>query len=132
MTDLTEYVDAAARALRAAERPNGPGFDEVTPLEQYRYREYVTPLVAAVAPLIERDARAAALEEAAGQCDVDAGDWYGTYVFADIDADMAVIRAAMQGRGKDIDNVSAHMFRRALRARARILRDRAQAIREGR
>lgn len=27
---------------------------------------------------------------------------------------------------------SAHMFRRALRARARILRDRAQAIREGR
>lgn len=56
-----------------------------------------------------------------------------TDIFADIDAgDMAVIRAAMQGRGKDIDNVSAHMFRQALKARARILRDRAQAIREGR
>ena len=81
----------------------------------------------------DRAIRAAALEEAAGQCEADAGDWYGTDIFADIDAgDMAVIRAAMQGRGKDIDNVSAHMFRRALLARARILRDRAQAVREDR
>lgn len=44
----------------------------------------------------------------------------------------AVEHGAMQGRGKDVDNVSAHMFRQALKARARILRDRAQAIREGR
>ena len=82
------------------------------------------------APLIERDAKAAALEEASGQCEADASDWYG--IFADIDdGDLVAIRLAMQERGKDIDNVSAHMFRRALHARARILRDRAQAIREG-
>lgn len=61
MTDLTEYVEAAARA----EWPNGPGFDALTPLQQHNYRQAVTPIVAAVAPLIERDARAAALEEAA-------------------------------------------------------------------
>lgn len=94
------------------------------------YRHAVTPIVAAVAPLIERDSRAAALEEAAGECEADASDWYG--IFADIDdGDLVAIRLAMQERGKDIDNVSAHMFRRALHARARILRDRAQAIREG-
>ncbi len=65
MTDLTEYVDAAARALLAAKWPNGPDFDALTPLQQHNYRQAVTPIVAAVAPLIERDARAAALEEAA-------------------------------------------------------------------
>ena len=78
----------------------------------------------------DRAIRAAALEEAAGECEADASDWYG--IFADIDdGDLVAIRLAMQERGKDIDNVSAHMFRRALHARARILRDRAQAIREG-
>lgn len=64
MADLTEYVDAAARALRAAEWPP-PGhatFDQLTPLEQHRYRDAVTPVVAAVASLIEREARAAARE----------------------------------------------------------------------
>ncbi len=65
MADLTEYVDAAARTLLAVEWPNGPGFDALTPLQQNNYRHAVTPIVAAVAPLIERDARAAALEEAA-------------------------------------------------------------------
>ena len=130
MADLTEYVDAAARTLLAVEWPNGPGFDALTPLQQHNYRQAVTPIVAAVAPLIERDAKAAALEEASGQCEADASDWYG--IFADIDdGDLVAIRLAMQERGKDIDNVSAHMFRRALHARARILRDRAQAIREG-
>lgn len=73
VTDLTEYVDAAARAMYAhqplmcppeAEWTNGPDFDDgLTPLQQCNYREAVTPIVAAVAPLIERDARAAALEE---------------------------------------------------------------------
>ena len=65
MTDLTEYVDAAARTLLAVEWPNGPDFDALRPLQQNNYRHAVTPIVAAVAPLIERDARAAALEEAA-------------------------------------------------------------------
>lgn len=63
MTDLTEYVEVAARALRADEWPNGADFDVLTPLQQHNYRQAVTPVVAAVAPLIERDARAAALEE---------------------------------------------------------------------
>lgn len=65
MADLTEYVDAAARTLLAVEWPNGPDFDALRPLQQNNYRHAVTPIVAAVAPLIERDARAAALEEAA-------------------------------------------------------------------
>lgn len=109
VTDLTEYVDAAARAMYAHQWTNGPDFDDgLTPLQQCNYREAVTPIVAAAAPLIERDARAAALEEAAEQCEADASDWYGTDIY-----------------------VSAHMFRRALEARARILRDSAQAIREG-
>lgn len=68
MADLTEYVDAAARTLLAVEWPNGPDFDALRPLQQNNYRHAVTPIVAAVAPLIERDARAAALEEAAA-CD---------------------------------------------------------------
>lgn len=134
MTDLTEYVDAAARALAAACRVDyGPPWEAMAPDDRGAYRNHVTPLVAAVAPLIERDARAAALEDASAQCEADASDWYGTDIFADIDdGDIVAIRAAMQGRGKDIDNVSAHMFRRALKARAHILRDRAQDIREDR
>ena len=134
MTDLTEYVDAAARAYyehaEGQYRPDGLRWEDVKPIGQLAYRDAMAPIVAAVAPLIERDARAAALEEAAGECEADASDWYG--IFADIDdGDLVAIRLAMQERGKDIDNVSAHMFRRALHARARILRDRAQAIREG-
>lgn len=64
MTDLTEYVDAAARAYMTA-GSHGITWDELTPVSQHGYRQAVTPVVAAVAPLIERDARAAALEEAA-------------------------------------------------------------------
>ena len=67
MADLTEYVDAAARTLLAVEWPNGPDFDALRPLQQNNYRHAVTPIVAAVAPLIERDSRAAALEEAAAE-----------------------------------------------------------------
>ncbi len=64
MADLTEYVDAAARAMYADYCP-GRDFDALTTLEQLAFRESVTPIVAAVAPLIERDSRVAALEEAA-------------------------------------------------------------------
>ena len=52
MADLTEYVDAAARTLLAVEWPNGPDFDALRPLQQNNYRHAVTPIVAAVAPLI--------------------------------------------------------------------------------
>lgn len=79
---------------------------------------------------VDREARAAALDEAAAKCEANAADWYGTDLFGDInDGDKAAIRAAMQERGKDIDNVAAYMFRQALHVRARILRDRARAIR---
>ncbi len=64
MTDLTKCVDAAARALYTQQWP-GKVYDALTPLVQHQYRECVTPVVAAVAPLIEREAKAAALEEAA-------------------------------------------------------------------
>ena len=66
MADLTEYVDAAARAQFAHDCPTR-SFDALSQLEQYAYRLAVTPIVAAVAPLIERDAKVAALEEAAEQ-----------------------------------------------------------------
>lgn len=81
---------------------------------------------------VDREARAAALDEAAAECEANATDWYGTDLFGDINGgDKAAIRAAMQERGKDIDSVAAHMFRRALQVRARVLRVRARAIREG-
>jgi len=67
MTDLTEYVDAAARARYADHCPTR-SFDALSRLEQWAYRLDVTPIVAAIAPLIERDARAAELEAAAA-CD---------------------------------------------------------------
>lgn len=79
MTDLTEYVEVAARALRADEWPNGADFDVLTPLQQHNYRQAVTPVVAAVAPLIERDARAAALEEAADELELPGSGASGYY-----------------------------------------------------
>jgi len=69
VADLTEYVDAAARAMYADHCPRHD-WDALDPLRQLAYRQSVTPVVAAVAPLIERDARAAALEEAAGEISV--------------------------------------------------------------
>ena len=62
MTDLTEYVDAAARAYYSncsRNRPDGLRWEDVKPIGQLAYRDAMAPVVAAVAPLIERDARAA-------------------------------------------------------------------------
>ena len=106
MTDLTEYVEAAARA----EWPNGPGFDALTPLQQHNYRQAVTPIVAAVAPLIERDAKAAALEEAAGECRTERR-W----------------QTEREDRRLPPDSVKARML-----VVENLLRDRAKRIREGR
>ena len=110
MTDLTEYVEDAARALRADEWPTGADFDVLTPLQQHTYRQAVTPVVAAVAPLIERDARAAALEEAAGECRTERR-W----------------QTEREDRRLPPDSVKARMF-----VLENLLRDRAQDIREGR
>lgn len=108
MTDLTEYVDAAARAMYADYCP-GRDWGALSPLQQLAFRESVTPIVAAVAPLIEREAKAAALEEAAGEFSLpgsDAGGYYGGYCQA----------------GYHEAETHAETW----------LRDRARAIREGR
>ncbi len=110
MADLTEYVDAAARTLLAVEWPNGPDFDALRPLQQNNYRHAVTPIVAAVAPLIERDSRAAALEEAAGECRTERR-W----------------QTEREDRRLPPDSVKARML-----VVENLLRDRAKRIREGR
>ena len=72
---------------------------------------------------VARAAEAAALKVAADECEANARDWYGTDIFRDVDsADLAAVRSAMQAKGKDIDNLSAWYFRRALTMRADILR----------
>lgn len=109
MTDLTKCVDAAARALYTQQWP-GKVYDALTPLVQHQYRECVTPVVAAVAPLIERDARAAALEEAAGECRTERR-W----------------QTEREYRRLPPDSVKARMF-----VVENLLRDRAKRIREDR
>ena len=72
---------------------------------------------------VARAAETAALRVAADECEANARDWYGTDIFRDVDsADLAAVRSAMQAKGKDIDNLSAWYFRRALTMRADILR----------
>lgn len=66
MTDLTEAVEAAARAYYAQQWP-GKDFDALTPLEQLNWRETVAPVVAAVAPLITEAAKAEARREYAAE-----------------------------------------------------------------
>ena len=71
---------------------------------------------------VARAAEAAALKVAADECEANARDWYGTDIFRDVDsADLAAVRSAMQAKGKDIDNLSAWYFRRALTTRGAIL-----------
>jgi hypothetical protein len=78
---------------------------------------------------VARAAEAAALKVAADECEANARDWYGTDIFRDVDsADLAAVRSAMQAQGKDIDNLSAWYFRRALTARADILRRTADEL----
>ena len=61
--DLTEAVEAAARAYyehaEGQYRPDGLRWEDVKPIGQLAYRDAMAPVVAAVASLIERDARAA-------------------------------------------------------------------------
>ena len=74
-------------------------------------------------------ARPIILREVADECEADARDWYGTDIFRDVDsADLAAVRSAMQAKGKDIDNLSAWYFRRALIVRADILRRMADEL----
>ena len=76
---------------------------------------------------VARAAEAAALKVAADECEANARDWYG--IFGDVDsADLAAVRSAMQAKGKDIDNLSAWYFRRALTMRAAILRRMADEL----
>ena len=78
---------------------------------------------------VARAAEAAALKVAADECEANARDWYGTDIFRDVDsADLAAVRSAMQAKGKDIDNLSAWYFRRALTMRAAILRRMADEL----
>lgn len=78
---------------------------------------------------VARAAEAAALRAAADECEANARDWYGTDIFRDVDsADLAAVRSAMQAKGKDIDNLSAWYFRRALTMRADILRRTADEL----
>jgi len=78
---------------------------------------------------VARAAEAAALKVAADECEANARDWYGTDIFRDVDsADLAAVRSAMQAKGKDIDNLSAWYFRRALTMRADILRRTADEL----
>jgi hypothetical protein len=78
---------------------------------------------------VARAAEAAALRVAADECEANARDWYGTDIFRDVDsADLAAVRSAMQAKGKDIDNLSAWYFRRALTMRADILRRTADEL----
>lgn len=78
---------------------------------------------------VARAAEAAALKVAADECEANARDWYGTDIFRDVDsADLAAVRSAMQAKGKDIDNLSAWYFRRALTMRAGILRRMADEL----
>ena len=78
---------------------------------------------------VARAAEAAALKVAADECEANARDWYGTDIFGDVgSADLAAVRSAMQAKGKDIDNLSAWYFRRALTMRAAILRRMADEL----
>jgi len=78
---------------------------------------------------VARAAETAALKVAADECEANARDWYGTDIFRDVDsADLAAVRSAMQAKGKDIDNLSAWYFRRALTMRADILRRMADEL----
>ena len=78
---------------------------------------------------VARAAETAALRVAADECEANARDWYGTDIFRDVDsADLAAVRSAMQAKGKDIDNLSAWYFRRALTMRADILRRTADEL----
>ena len=78
---------------------------------------------------VARAAEIAALKVAADECEANARDWYGTDIFGDVDsADLAAVRSAMQAKGKDIDNLSAWYFRRALTMRADILRRTADEL----
>lgn len=72
MTDLTDAVDAAARAWHKriqddrmdAGRFKDDGtpitWDDLTPLDQHAFRSLVLPIVTAAAPLIAAQAREAA------------------------------------------------------------------------
>lgn len=53
MIDLTEAVDAAARA-RCAQNYPGSDFDDLPAMARHAFRELVAPIVAAAAPIIER------------------------------------------------------------------------------
>ena len=78
---------------------------------------------------VARAAEAAALRAAADECEANARDWYGADIFGDVgSADLAAVRATMQAKGKDIDNLSAWYFRRALTMRAAILRRMADEL----
>ena len=78
---------------------------------------------------VARAAEIAALKVAADECEANARDWYGIDIFRDVDsADLAAVRSAMQAKGKDIDNLSAWYFRRALTMRADILRRTADEL----
>lgn len=117
MTDLTEYVEVAARSLRLDMTSGMCTLGEVCTLcdcwdsagQDAYARSFARNAMAAVAPLIERDARAAALEEAADELDLPGSDASGYYA-----------SEAVGG------------YREAERHAEAWLRDRAQALREGR
>ena len=80
-----------------------------------------------------RDAqtRADECDQIAQQCLEHVSEWYGTDIFRDVDeGDLAAVRTALQARGKDIDNLSAFIYRRALTARYSVIRERACEHRE--
>lgn len=72
--DLTEAVEAAARTLYEAQRASvsaadpmislvGVPWDQAPAIVQYEWRETVTPLITATAPLIAQQAREQAAQE---------------------------------------------------------------------
>jgi hypothetical protein len=69
--DLTEAVDAAARAHMAAQYARrGVDWDDLPALDKHAFREFVTPLVSAAAPFIAEQAQGLTVvcaESCAGQ-----------------------------------------------------------------
>lgn len=79
MTDLTEAVEAAARA-HVERLPHAIAWQDLTPLVQHDVRQDFAPIVAAVAPLIEAETKRAYAEELvrrlqAPMVDFDVNSW---------------------------------------------------------
>lgn len=65
MIDLTEAVDAAARARCAQGNPEAD-FDDLPAMTRHAFRELVAPIVTAAAPTTHAELRGAARPEALG------------------------------------------------------------------